>query len=229
MSVYLILNIATILFPLFLTFEKKLKFYSKIPFFFLSFVTIGTLFIIWDIIAAGRGDWAFNPEYVNGVEIFNLPLEEILFFITVPYACIFLYETAKYYLGDRKVPFNEWIYNIVGFAFFVFASMFYEQYYTFTVLIFTGAFFIIAANFYSKMLQSALFWGFIVATYIPFIVVNYLLTSLPVVTYSPEAIWGIRFITIPLEDFFYSFSMISLYLLIYLSSGEAWQLRKKLR
>jgi lycopene cyclase domain-containing protein len=45
--------------------------------------------------------------------------------------------------------------------------------------------------------------------------VNYLLTSLPVVEYNPEAITGIRISTIPLEDFFYSFAMITSWLVVY--------------
>ena len=50
---------------------------------------------------------------------------------------------------------------------------------------------------------------------IPFLIVNYLLTSIPAVTYNETAFSVIRFITIPYEDFLYSFSMISLWILFY--------------
>jgi hypothetical protein len=46
-----------------------------------------------------------------------------------------------------------------------------------------------------------------------------ILTALPVVPYNPTAIWGPRFITIPLEDFFYNYSLLSFYLLVYRMAG----------
>lgn len=55
-----------------------------------------------------------------------------------------------------------------------------------------------------------------------FITFNMVLTAIPVVRYGPEHIWGGdglfngRFFTIPLEDFFYNFSMLTWYLLAYL-------------
>jgi lycopene cyclase domain-containing protein len=44
---------------------------------------------------------------------------------------------------------------------------------------------------------------------------NSVLTALPVVEYNSVAIWGVRFGTIPVEDFFYNYSMLSFYLLFY--------------
>jgi lycopene cyclase domain-containing protein len=55
---------------------------------------------------------------------------------------------------------------------------------------------------------------------------NHVLTSLPVVSYSPQAITGLRVGTIPVEDFFYNFSLLSFYLIIYLFAEEKWGRRK---
>ena len=57
---------------------------------------------------------------------------------------------------------------------------------------------------------------------VPFVVFNYLLTSTVIVHYSPEAIWGVRVTTIPLEDFFYNFSMLSFYLAAYIHFRARW-------
>ncbi len=50
---------------------------------------------------------------------------------------------------------------------------------------------------------------------IPFLLVNGFLTALPVITYNPEEIMGIRIGSIPLEDLFYSFTMLLLITSLY--------------
>jgi len=84
MSEYLLINIFIIIVPLLLIFEQKLKFYKKVPAVLISILVVSTVYIIWDSIAAKAGDWAFNPKYLIGVYFFDLPLEEILFFIIFP-------------------------------------------------------------------------------------------------------------------------------------------------
>ncbi len=226
MSEYLLINIFTIAVPLALSFEKKIKFYKNFPALGLSILIVGGTYIIWDIIAANRGDWWFNPEYLLGLSIFNLPIEEILFFITVPYASIFIYETGMFYLTERELKFDKSKIAIPGLLAFIVGMAFLSQYYTVTVMIFTSLFFFTAFSLYPEMLTSKIYWLWIIFTFIPFLLVNYILTSLPIVFYNPEAIWGIRVITIPVEDFFYSFSMLSLYLLVYLIFKERWQQRR---
>lgn len=226
MSDYLLINIATIFFPLILTFEKKLKFYRNLPALFISIVTVGLLFIAWDIIATARGDWSFNEEHILGVYIFNLPLEEILFFITVPYSIIFLYETAKFYLGDKEITYYCNLYTYAALFFSVASLAFVGQYYTLTIMLFVGLFFVTAKLLNPSLLKSRLYWRFIAFTFIPFFIVNYFLTSIPIVLYNDSAIWGTRIITIPVEDFFYSFSLLSFNLLIYVTVKEKWLIKK---
>ncbi len=223
-SAYLLINILIIIVPLILTFEKKIKFYKKLPALTVSIIIVGGTFILWDIIATYRGDWGFNPKYLVGIEIFNLPLEEILFFITVPYSAIFLYETGSFYLKKSTFDVNKTIVFAVAFILIVIALLFNGQYYTLTVLLFSGLFLVISSIFNSKIkiLNSGLYWLWVLFMYLPFFIVNYFLTSLPIVTYSPAAIWGIRITTIPFEDFFYSFSMLSFYLYVYLIVKAKW-------
>jgi lycopene cyclase domain-containing protein len=97
----------------------------------------------------------------------------------------------------------------------ILGTIFYDQNYTFTVSIYVGAFFIGAILFNESLLDSRNFWVTILIGFIPFLIVNYFLTSIPVVTYNEAAFSGKRFITIPYEDFLYSFSMISLWILFY--------------
>ena len=216
MSVYLIINLLIIIFPLILSFDKKVAYYKNIRTVIFSILAVGLLYIVWDIIAVSRGDWSFNRDFVTGIYVLNLPLEAILFFITVPYSCIFIYEVIKSYFRGKKLRIN---YNIIIVAIIIFSGLaiyFHNQYYTFTVLLFSAVFLLLALTFYRSILNSNTYWLTILVSYIPFFVVNYFLTSLPVVEYNEKAIWGIRIITIPLEDFLYSYSLISLWLMVYL-------------
>jgi len=215
MSTYLLINILIIFFPFILSFDKNLKFYKKVPYVLQSIAFISTAYIVWDVIATERGDWAFSPEHLIGFYILGLPLEEILFFITVPYACIFIFETVSFYVKEKKLNFNKKLSIIPAVLLIVLAIIFYDQNYTFTVSIFAAAFFIGAVLFNEQLLAFRNFWITMLISFLPFLIVNYFLTSIPVVTYSETAFSGKRFITIPYEDFLYSFSMISLWILFY--------------
>ena len=227
MSDYLLINILVISVPLLLSFENKIKFYRKIPFIFISFLVAGGAFIFWDAVAASRGNWSFNPAYINGIEIVGLPIEELLFFVTIPYSCIFLYETARYYLIEKEIKINRFVIYFVSFVLITIALVNSDREYTFLAFFISGIFLITVQIFASYIYASKIFWLFILFSFIPFLAVNYLLTSFPIVIYNPVAFLGFRIITIPIEDFFYSFTMISFYLLIYLTSERIWIKRKK--
>ena len=115
MSSYLWINLLIISVPLILSFESKIKFHRKFPALFTSISIVGTPYILWDIIATKRGDWSFESNHLIGMYLWNLPIEEILFFITVPYASIFLYETICLYISDSDVlvPFFRIIHVII--------------------------------------------------------------------------------------------------------------------
>jgi lycopene cyclase domain-containing protein len=50
------------------------------------------VFAAWDLIATARGHWSFAEEYVIGIWLLGLPVEEWLFFIVVPLCALLTYE-----------------------------------------------------------------------------------------------------------------------------------------
>ncbi len=212
---YLTINFLIIIFPLIFSFTWKFKYYKFFKPLFASIAVVGTSYILWDIIVTARGDWWFDYKYIIGFKIFGLPIEEILFFITVPFACIFIYENLNYFLKDKKIPFNKNFYILISIIFVIIGLFYFNQDYTILAMFSVALFFIIASIFEKDILQSRLYWMYLLFSFIPFMIFNYLLTSIIIVHYNPEAIWGIRVTTIPLEDFFYNFSMLSFYLLFY--------------
>jgi lycopene cyclase domain-containing protein len=230
MSEYLLINIGIIAVPLLFTFEKKMGFYKKLSHIITSVLIVGLFYVMWDIYAAANFHWSFNPEFTGGIKLFGLPLEEILFFITVPYAMLFLYEVFVFYLND-KIKINRpkgIIFRILSLLFLISALLMINNAYTFIALISCAIYFFLAGSSYLSGIIPGTFWIFMSFSFIPFVIVNYFLTSLPIVLYNPEAITGYRFITIPMEDFLYSFSLISFYIMIYLLSIDMGKNRKKI-
>ena len=103
MSYYLILNLLSVSFPLAWSFDRRIDYYKKWPALFLGTVLVGGVFIIWDVVFTRMGVWGFNPDYLVGVDIINLPLEEWLFFLLIPYACLFIYESLNYFIPSRPL------------------------------------------------------------------------------------------------------------------------------
>ncbi|MEM0466008.1 MAG: lycopene cyclase domain-containing protein [Candidatus Thermoplasmatota archaeon] len=225
---YLILDILIILFPFLLSFKWKFTYYRYYTALLPAIAIVGIGYILWDAIVTARGDWWFNYDYLSGITIIGLPLEEILFFIVVPYSCIFIYENLEYFYPDKKITYNKHLYIGISILLILGGIIFYTQDYTILALISCAFFFIIALWRYPDILQSRNYWLYIGISMIPFIIFNYLLTSLPIVLYNPSSIWGGdglwngRFITIPYEDFFYNFSMLSFYLLVYRIFKKRW-------
>jgi len=96
MSRYATVLILSVAMPFVLSFWPNLKFYRHIRALFKSIFLIVLIFGSWDILAAYRGHWHFNPEGVWSFRFFNLPLEEILFFVVIPFCCIFTWEALKF-------------------------------------------------------------------------------------------------------------------------------------
>ena len=82
--------------PFILSFWPGLNFYRNLRSLFYTISLIVIIFGLWDVFAVWRGHWSFNPNGVWPLRIMNLPLEEWLFFIIIPFCCIFTWEALKY-------------------------------------------------------------------------------------------------------------------------------------
>ena len=98
---YFLVLVITIAGPLVLSFSPELGFYRSPRRLFLAIALPLPVFLLWDVVATSRGHWSFNPDYITGWMLFNLPVEEVLFFIVVPFCALFTWESVKWYLRRR--------------------------------------------------------------------------------------------------------------------------------
>lgn len=222
MSFYLYLNLAIIAFPLLFSFEKRIRFYTKLKPLAAALIIVGIFFVGWDAFATYQGHWSFNPLYVNDIKLLGLPLEEILFFVTVPYSCIFVFDSIIHFIGDKKLfsP-RKWLFPIIGVLILLSAFGFFSKEYTFLAILSVGVSILFVSLVNVKLFSSRAYWIYTLLTLVLFLIFNYILTSVPVVQYSSSAITGFRVTTIPIEDFLFNFSMLTNYLTVYI-----WASRK---
>jgi lycopene cyclase domain-containing protein len=213
-SAYLLINFLTIFFPVVLSFDKRVAFYRSWKYIFPGLFITGLIFLLWDYLFTVLDVWSFNPDYVTGLYILNLPVEEILFFITVPFACIFIYACLNYYVRkDLLHTLSRPISLVLILLCAVSLVLFYERVYT---LITFGLLLtiLVYAEFVRKVNLGRFYLAYIVSL-IPFYIVNGILTSIPVVMYNDAENMDFRVGTIPFEDHFYSMSMLLMNILLF--------------
>ncbi len=214
---YLAIDLSAVLFPFIFSFHPRLPFFRTWKALFPAIAAVGLTFVIWDYFFTCWGVWGFNPRYLTGLYIGHHPIEELSFFLCIPYACVFtFYCLADFVHMSRKVE------DLATISLLIFlllaASLHFRQRYT------TTAFLSLAVLI--AVCRYCLHISLLVKCYIvyfllllPFFIVNGLLTGTgpekPVVWYNGHDIIGVRLLTMPLEDIFYGMELVLSNLLIY--------------
>jgi lycopene cyclase domain-containing protein len=169
------------------------------------------IYISWDIFFTAKNVWSFNNNYITGIKLINLPIEEVLFFFVVPYSCVFIYECIRcYFPGVANKKIADSFLQVMAGLLFITGLISYQKYYTSWALTLCSLF--IATLYIFKKCFKYFDAGFFLTAYaiilIPFLLVNGFLTALPVVEYNNAENLGIRIYTIPVEDVFYGMLLV---------------------
>lgn len=174
-------------------------------------LTMG-VFIPWDILFTVNGIWGFNPDYFLDTEILDLPLEEWLFFICIPFACVFTHYALLIYFPKMKLNIANTKRLAIGLITVLSIVTLFnlDKWYTLVNFSLAIPLTLIVLKYNSKLLQH-FFLTFLVML-IPFFIVNGVLTGSwivdQVVWYNDTENLGLRISTIPIEDGIYAYSMI---------------------
>jgi lycopene cyclase domain-containing protein len=216
---YLLVDFFTVLIPFLFSFHPKIKFYKTWKQLFVSSVIVAFIFITWDAIFTYLHVWSFNPNYVTGIYFFNLPVEEILFFICIPFSCVFTFFCLDKFYDLKWSDKAEKRLVLILFILLASAGLFFsERLYT-SITFITTAFTI----FFLKFIFRVNWFGKSISVYlillVPFLIVNGILTGSglqePVVIYNKTEIINSRLFTIPIEDIFYGLLLFLLNLALY--------------
>lgn len=229
---YLLVNLAVIGIPLAFSFGSRLAFFKKWKAFFLANLITLAFFVAWDAWFTADQIWGFNSDYLIGWNLLGLPIEEWLFFICIPYACVFTYEAIRY--AYKKEPLRR-LAIVTNLVFLIFCAVLCfivpDRRYPF----FTAVFSIIYLMCIIKW-KNARINGWFIITYLliltPFIISNGVLTGLefwkyPLINFYPEQIsdqivWynnghnlRIRIFSMPIDDLLYGFLLLLMNISLY--------------
>ena len=211
---YLFMHFVPIVPILLLSFDRKVAFFKTWRYLFPAVIIVAVPFWIWDILKTERQVWGFNPKYYTQL-IINLPIEEWFFFITFPWASVFIYLCLNAWFPTSKTldffTKNDKFVTIgLIVIFFAIGFTFIGHLYTVTTFGIAGTLLLAQYLLGEKSIRPYFYRAFLVAT-IPFILINSVFTGAftvqPIVVYNPDEYIGKRFGTIPLDDFAYNFAL----------------------
>ncbi len=213
---YALILFFTVIICFIASFDKRIHFHHHFGAFLKAAIIVAIPFIAWDIWFTAKGVWWFNTDYTLGIVFAGLPMEEWLFFIFIPFSCVFTYFCFdKFFKLDWLSGFNNIIVFVSVIVCSVIALLHYDKIYTLVTAMVT-----IASLIYLHFIARADWIGKASLVYtvlmLGFFPVNGILTGTglesPIVNYNPNDFLGIRLLTIPIEDAVYGYTQLLLVL-----------------
>ena len=211
---YLLINFFTIIICFIYSFDKRIAFNNYFGVFIKSCTIVAIPFIIWDIYFTKVGVWWFNETYTLGINIFGLPIEEILFFFCIPFSCVFTYYClTKFFSFSWVLPYDRIIVFVTTIVCGSIALIHGDKLYTLITAIVTLStviflLFIARVDWIGK---ASVVYCILMLGFFP---VNGILTGTglehPIVNYNTSEFLGIRMGTIPIEDAVYGYTLFLL-------------------
>ncbi len=215
---YLTLNLLSIAGPLARSFEPRVNFRARWFALLPSIALVALVFVLWDAVFTRLGVWGFNARYLVGVYALGLPIEEWLFFLTVPYACVFSYDCLNHFFPIASgTAWSRWAVWGLALVAAGLAVVYADRLYTAVTCSLAAVCMAVAALLRPPHLER--FLRAYVVCLVPFFLVNGVLTGgvtdEPVVWYDDSENMGLRIGTIPVEDAFYLLVLLWLNVSLY--------------
>ncbi|HLC56056.1 MAG TPA: lycopene cyclase domain-containing protein [Candidatus Nanoarchaeia archaeon] len=95
---YFLILILLLLIAIFLEYKFRIHIYHSRKERIITSITFFIIGILWDYFATWRQNWNFPGPGLIGIRILDLPIEEFIFFLIIPYFILTLYKVY-----DKKI------------------------------------------------------------------------------------------------------------------------------
>ena len=219
---YLLFNFVVIAGPIASQFNRQIKQISYWRLKLLTSAIVMIPYIIWDVLVTGS-HWWFNAAYTLDFRLLDLPIEEWLFFITVPFGCLLVWETLPQANEATQVKRLQHVRGILYAMLLGGPLIFYMgKQYTGLVLFCFGLVGLADRLLGVDLLLQLKTYLYLAVVFLLILVFNGYLTARPVVLYGEVYQIGYRIFTIPVEDFGYGFTLMLFNAILYEKLRATW-------
>ena len=212
---YLLTDLIILLLAVALFSTKKMEFAKNSKFIILSVLINVFVFSIPTEFLTQLKVIVFNPPYLTGMTLWELPIEELLFSLFLPLAgtAIYLFLNIRY-PDNTADKFSLAVSNImlgICIAMLYFGHTKLYTVFTFAILLI----FIIYVEYVNKIRFMYRFYRAYLVSLIPFYLAYAVLTSVPVIQYNAKETLEFNLVHIPFETHFYFMGMQLLSIFLY--------------
>ncbi|MBB5636423.1 lycopene cyclase domain-containing protein [Pedobacter cryoconitis] len=207
---YLFVNLALLLLPVLLFSIRQLDFTNNSKFIILAVLINVFAFSIPTEFLTQLKVIVFNPPYLSGMTLWQLPIEELLFSFILPLSGLAIYLFLNYRFPDNSHDkYSLALSNImlgVCIAMLYFGHQKLYTLFTFSILLV----FILYIEYVNKIRFMYRFYRAFLVTLIPFYIVYSVIVNLPVIQYNSVETLRFNQFNIPFETPFYFMAMLLL-------------------
>jgi len=213
---YLLLQLTYLVIPVLLSRRFNLRFSFRLRYLLPAVVFSGAIFVMWNMRFNELGIWKYNTDYITGIYLVNVPVEEWLAFLIIPVTAAYIFDWTKIKLEKFEmqnifVAVSLLLFIAMGVLAYFFRRNMFSFFTFFLTAIYLG--YTVFRNRFKKHYPS--FYAAFGISLIPFLIVSVLAGALPIISYNADHIMGISLLAVPVERFFYLFLMLLITITIY--------------
>jgi lycopene cyclase domain-containing protein len=201
---------------MFLFVKKTIVFFTELKYMLPAILFSGAIFILFNHRLLETGIISFNPGFLAGKYVFNLPVEELLFLLVISLFSFSVYILITVLFPNFEKPNLFLVVSVILLLGFGFGAWYSRQklipfFIFFLITIYLG--YTIFRNRF-KMHLTKFYVSYAIAV-IPYFLIKGLLYSLPVILYNSDYTLGIRLLHTPVEEFGYFFLLMLINITIF--------------
>ena len=213
---YLFLLLIYLVIPVILGFQKNVRFVFRLRYFVPAALFSALIFLMLEWRFISSSIWTFNGDYLTGLSLLKIPVEEWLSLFIIAFSSAYIYEWLKIRFKDFEKPNLFLAISLVLFVVYaVLAYVFRRNLFSFFTFFLTAIYlgYTVFRNRYKKhFTKFYLAW---LITLLPFFIVSFISNLLPVVIYNAAHIIQVNVLGIPVERFVYLYLLLLINFTIY--------------